>query len=161
MEPWKQDQLIQNNKKFDITMKWHNFMIYFGLWAGAEIVVVNAINVFTGAIYGGASAAQMVYIQFSGLKSIDVFYAASLLAFAAYEIYTRFALARYRKTGPKCFCLIYLIGTAISVIYSLLVTVFTGLWTIGAILPSCAVSIAFFFINKTYYKKRMFLFIND
>lgn len=65
MEPWEHNQQIQDNKKFDITMKWHNFMIYFGRW------------------------------------------------------------------------------------------------TIGAILPGCAVSIAFFFINKTYYKKRMFLFVND
>ncbi len=61
-------------------MKWHNFLVYFSLWAGAVLnFVMGAACLFEGApLYGLV-----------------------LIGAAAYAIYSRFQLASFKKNAYK------------------------------------------------------------
>lgn len=146
------------------SMKWHKFLIYFSLWAGAVLNVIAAFSRFTGSMYGSSSEANMVYSYFSGLKAIDVLFGVVMIAIALFSIATRFALAGYKAAGPKMLMGLYIIDAAVSIVYLVVASMVTGIAFGELIDPSTISSLvtsaAMVFVNKAYYDKRAELFIN-
>lgn len=158
----------------DYPMKWFKFLIYFSLFAGCVLNLLNGIMALSGANYGKDAAA--IYNAVPGLQSAETFYGIALIALAVYVLITRFVLAGYHKAGPAMY-LGYLAATiAVVFIYSVMlsgidptiVRIDTGLWsyveyeysfswsqTIGNIIANIIMLIC----NIIYFNKRKELFV--
>lgn len=144
-------------------MKWFKFLIYFGLFAGAVVNLGMAGNYMSGLIYEQQIpnvTAEMVYAQFGGLKILDIIYGIILLGFAAFAIYTRFRLAKYKKDGPMCLYIMYGGSTVISILYLICASAVTGInMFTGQGLGSLILSGVMIAVNYTYFNKRKELFV--
>ena len=148
----------------EFPMKWHKFLIYFALWAGALLNVANGMMMLNGMVYGSEKDAKLVYALFEDMKSLDMICGVFLIILAVFGIFTRFQLAGFKKNGPMCVTLLY-VG----------VIVFDLAYIIGAcsILPekvveamdftstgsSIAFSAAMMVYNISYFKQRAHLFV--
>ena len=142
-------------------LKWHKFLIYFALWAGALANAGSAVQCISGTVYGSESA--RVYTTYSGLRTVDMGWGLVLLALAAYMIYVRFQLAGFRIDAPRKLSILYGVNLGCSVVYLLAVSAATRL-SLGSIMGDIAGtvfgSILMLFINQNYYNKRLELFVN-
>ena len=146
------------NSTPEFPMKWHNFLIYFSLWAGAVLCVINGVMMLTGMHYGGGSDTRMVYAFYEGLKAIDVLFGLVYLACAVAYIITRFKLAKLERQGAKLVVLIPMIMAALNLVYPLLASMVTGL-SMGDLMDSSVIGsivggIALSIYNKKYYEER-------
>lgn len=140
-------------------MKWFKFLIYFSLFASAVLNFVYAVQYLSGSVYGSDSAA--VYSCYSSLKAIDVFYGLVLIALGVFNIYTRFQLSTYKKTGPACLLAIYGASAVIAVIYVMAVSVILGESCFDSnTFTSVAGSVVMILVNRDYFNKRQSLFVN-
>lgn len=146
------------------SMKWFKFLINFALVAGAVLNILYGINYITGGVYfaqsNGTVSADRVYSVYAGMKTVDVVYGLLLLALAAFSIYTRFRLSKFRKNGPMCLCMVYAIGAATTLIYAVSVLAVTGVDSMSQNIVSILVSVAFALGNYKYFYQRKDLFIN-
>ena len=62
-QPYQQSG-IQNT----LPMNWHKFLVYFGLWAGAVLNLINGFLLLTGSHYGDEK--ELVYYFFPKLKKM-------------------------------------------------------------------------------------------
>ena len=143
-------------------LKWHKFLIYFALWAGAVLNVINGVRILTGSAYGNDTDA--IYNAFASLQTIDILHGLLMVALGFYQIYVRFQLAGFRSGAPGKLSAMYLITLALNILYLLIVSGVTGI-KLGEFMNTnviCAFieSIVFLFINKAYYGKRSHLFVN-
>lgn len=144
-------------------MGWYKFLIYFSLFAGAVLNAFSAVSAITGMQYETAeTSAELVYLIFPSLKSVDTMYGVALLALAAFAVFTRFALAKYKTFAPLCLYITYGAGTAVSLIYSVAVSniIKTSVFEDPAIIASIVTSIVMIVINVVYFNKRKELFTN-
>ena len=146
-------------------MNWYKFLIYFALFAGALLNLVNAIRFLTGSINGSSYEADLLYAVFPSWKTLDIIVGLLLLVTAAFAIYTRFRLSGYYKNGPTCLFLTYGLGALINVIYLVgaAVIISDTMFSITdlEIVPtvtSIVVSIVMIVINVVYFNKRKQLF---
>ena len=142
-------------------LKWHKFLIYFSLWAGAIINASQAITLIGGTAYGANT--ETLYRMYGSLKGIDLFWGIALLGLAGYMIYVRFQLAGFRIGAPKKLSILYIANLVCSLAYMLAVCAVTQL-SLRDILSDIAVSlfgsIVMLFVNQNYYSKRLELFVN-
>lgn len=153
-------------------MKWYKFLIYFSLFLGAVLNVFAGISCMTGAHYSGDAA--VVYAFIRGLRVTDILFGIVCIGLAALMIYTRFQLSKYRKNAPKLIILVYVLSSALSLLYLLAswtIMYFTlskfGMSvteTISAFIQPvmmCIISGAVMVsLNYIYFKKRQHLFVN-
>ncbi|MBR6185404.1 MAG: hypothetical protein IKQ41_04000 [Clostridia bacterium] len=143
-------------------LKWHKFLVYFALWAGGILNIINGARYMTGMVYG--SDAKAVYNYFSGLKTLDVVMGLLCIALGVYAIIVRFQLAGFKTGAPKKLVSLYLISAAINLVYVLAASGVTGLSLSdlmdGSFFGNVIGSIAYALINKNYYDKRAALFVN-
>ena len=150
-----------------LTMKWYKFLIYFLLFAMGILNALGGIMALTGSQYGSALEAKLVSAFFSDLKTIDIIYGIACIALGAFQIYTRFQLAGYKKNAPNCVIAMYIATAAITAIYSFSVVAIVpdeivahseligrG---IGSIIGAGVVG----YLNKIYFDKRKHLFVNQ
>lgn len=162
MEENKQVSYSSAPSPNDYQLKWHKFLIYFALWAGALLNAATGVRYITGNIYGANVSA--VYNRFPGLKTVDVVMGLLCIALAAYMLVVRFQLAGYKTGAPNKLVSLYLINAGINLVYLFAASASTGLslsdlidatfWT------SVIGSAAYALINKNYYDKRAALFVN-
>ena len=142
-------------------LKWHKFLIYFALWAGALINAGNAVMCINGTQYQEQS--EQIYAMYSGLKTLDLAWGIVLLGICAYMIYVRFQLAGFRIGAPRKLSILYIMNLVCSLAYLLAFSAVTHL-SLGAmaskIIPSIFSSILLLFLNQNYYSKRLELFVN-
>ena len=142
-------------------LKWHKFLIYFALWAGAVVNAGSALRYINGTVYEENSEA--VYALFSGLRTVDLAWGLVLLAMSAYMIYVRFQLAGFRIDAPRKLSILYIASLAASAVYLLALSAVThqslGSF-MGDIVAPMFGSILMLFINQNYYGKRLELFVN-
>lgn len=155
-------------------MKWFKFLIYFSLFAGCVLNLLNGLNALNGVQYEGYKAA--IYEAIPGLQSADTFYGIALIAMAVYVLITRFVLAGYRKAGPGMYLGYLAAGIVIVFIYSVMLSgiepttirIDTDIWSyieytysfswsqnIGNIIANIVMLIC----NAIYFNKRKELFI--
>ncbi len=149
------------------SMKWFKFLIYFALFLGALINFAYGFNYITGDIYtvqsNGQVTAEMVYDVFgTDLKILDVIAGILMIAIAAFGIYTRIRLAKYKKNAPMCVYILYSAGAGFTLLYNIALLAITGLNTLTAAsnVISIIVSIVLVVLNYVYFTKRKELFIH-
>ena len=149
-------------------MKWHNFLIYFSLFASAVMNVLNAILMFSGNIWDMSAPAgygdgfyELVYQVWPGIQSLDMFYGVGCLVLAALSVVARFQLAGFKKSGPNILTILYALNLILSVIYLVGLSAISGEASASSgIGGSVAVSIAMIVANSTYYNKRKHMCVN-
>ena len=90
-------------------MKWYKFLIYFALWAGAIVNLIDSLQFFTGSILG--DDVEILYAYYPLLKVLNLAFALILVTYAVFAIYTRHRLAQFRQNGPACLHALYLVQT--------------------------------------------------
>lgn len=135
-------------------LKWHNFIIYFGLW-------VSGI----GALISGL-------LQLTVMNEFQLFptwvtasYGIALIVLGCYCIYVRFQLAGFIKGAPQKFLHTILAGAIIRLAYIVIAQLSVGS-SFGEMIPGVSgeliagvigTGIAYW-IHKTYYDNRKELF---
>lgn len=157
----------QPNPNYNMPTNWHKFLIFFMLWAGAVLNLINGLMTMTGARYDEASGyngmSKIVYAYFDGLQIVDIIFGAACIAFAAFMIYTRFQLAGFKTGAPKKLLCLYIGGAIVSIIYLIAVNAIIGGevdLNMGTIIANLVVSGIMVIVNKIYYDKRAFMFVN-
>ena len=140
-------------------MKWFKFIIYFQLWAGMLVNLVTAGKYFTGAYYEGS--AEMVYDFFPALQPLDIVMGVFCLALAVYAVVVQRALAKFRAKGPMMYYLMYIVNTAVTVLYLIIGSIIIGQSAFTAeVAGSIIGSIVMLFVNIPYFNNRKHLFVN-
>ncbi len=125
-------------------MKWHNFLIYFSLWAA------GIINIAVGIIYlvYPATDSFNYYMYDIGEVALMGFFS---LIMGIYAIVTRFKLAKWHASAPG-----HLIAySVLSAIFSAVMGSIEGTLTLETIIGS----IVFIIINCVYYNNRKDMFV--
>lgn len=154
------DQSIRDNRP-TLPMKWYKFLIWVALPVSAVVNVLGAIPYFMGT-----SQTEEMLAQFPALSSIDRFYGILTLGMGVIALYTRFALAGYKKNAPSLIVGLHTYGLVISLGYNAVVLgitsstyepvdlIITGM-SVGVTVIINAVLIG---CNYVYFKKRKRLF---
>ena len=150
------------NPKPEFGMKWHKFLIYFSLWAGAALNGISALAMITETQYG--SNRVMVYMVYPSMRTVDVLFGLLLIAVSVYTIYTRFQLARFKIGAPRKLNWVYALSLTFSLLYLAVAAAVIGL-PLGDMMDSdtwatIPTSIAMMVVNSVYYGKRSELFVN-
>ena len=153
------DQSIRDNRP-DLPMNWYKFLIYFFLWVSA------AVNIMSGVQYILGGQTEEMLEAFPILSTIDLFYGVLTLGMGALALFTRFALANYRKNAPALTVGLFTYGLVISLGYNALVLsltssaydpvelIITGM-SAGTLVM---LNLALIVCNHLYFKKRRRLF---
>lgn len=151
----------------DLPMNWHKFLIYFALWAGGILSIVNGVRIMTGNIYGlSASQLEFLYGYYAGLKVVDVLFGIFAVLIGAFTIYTRFQLAGFKEGAPNKLTITYVLSLVFNLAYNLVVAAIVGLElsdfvaALVSVAISSGISIVMLFVNRTYYNNRAHLFGN-
>lgn len=141
-----------------MTMKWHKFLVNFGLWLTAAANLMLAVAAFAGAQYG--NDAEQVYRVFDGLEPIDKLYGMLLVVQAVFVIITRFRLAALRTTGIKFLLASYWISLIVELAYAAVAgnMIGVGMDILAESSSQVIGVVGGYMINRTYYKKRAHLF---
>ena len=140
-------------------MKWFKFIIYFQLWASMLVYLVTAGKYFTGAYYEGN--AEMVYRFFPALQPLDIVMGVVCLALAVYAVVVQRALAKFRAKGPMMYYLMYIVNTAVTVLYLIIGSIIIGQSAFTAeVAGSIIGSLVMLFVNIPYFNNRKHLFVN-
>ena len=140
-------------------MKWFKFIIYFQLWASMLVYLVTAGKYLTGAYYEGN--AEMVYRFFPALQPLDIVMGVVCLALAVYAVVVQRALAKFRAKGPMMYYLMYIVNTAVTVLYLIIGSIIIGQSAFTAeVAGSIIGSLVMIFINIPYFNNRKHLFVN-
>lgn len=142
------------------SMLWYYLLIFFVLFAGAAFNLIGAVRSFTGANYG--AKAGYIYSAYSGLRYADIAMGGCCLLLAVIAVFARFALAGYKKSGPKLLYFYYILNIIAGVGYNVYVGILLNGYgnatlTAGAVVPIIA-SVIVLVVNVIYFGKRKSMF---
>lgn len=141
-------------------LNWYKALIYAILFLSAIANLINSIKYFTGIIYGDQATAKSVYEQFAALKPLDILTGCVLLGIAVLAIVTRFALAKFKKSGPPLLYAVYLSNIIYTIVYAVAASAITKTFLLNySTVFSVIVSIVMLFANYKYFTKRKELFV--
>lgn len=145
-------------------MKWYKFLINFLLYFSAVLNIGAGVLYITGGIYSyqsGNVSAELVYLFFDGLKTVDVIYGVFSIGIGVLGIYTRFMLAKYKSNGPTLLYALYIAGAVGTVIYNITAGAIIGVEiSFTDIISSVAGSVIMVVANHKYFTNRASLFTN-
>ena len=142
-----------------VRLGWYKFLIYFALWAGAIVNLIDSFQFFTGSILG--NDVEILYAYYPLLKVLNLAFALILVAYAFFAIYTRYRLAQFRQNGPACLHALYLMQLAMVLVYCLAGSLILGEWLdLASSFSDLIGSIVILCINIVYFRKRKHLFVN-
>ena len=140
----------------ELTMNWYKFLIYFALWLGALLNLINGFQMVTGGQYGYEK--ELVYHYFGGLQALDVIVGLCTLAMAGLGVYTALRLIGYYKNGPKLLTYLYAGVIIVNVVYfaglNIVVPEVVEMLDMSTLIIQIAVSAVMVFVNKAYFAKR-------
>lgn len=154
------DGAVRNNLR-ELPMRWYKFLIWVALPVSAAANIIGAIPYFAGT-----SQTEEVLAQFPILSTIDLFYGFLTLGMGALAVYTRIALASYKRNAPSLVVGLYAYGLVISLGYNLAVLTITSnlyepvdfIITGMSVGTSVIINAALVICNHIYFKKRKRLF---
>ena len=106
-----------------LPMKWHKFLIYFALWAGAILNGLSGLQTLFGC-FGGELAP--IYDAYPVLLALDLFSGLCLVGIAVFQFITRNALARLSRKAPQMVVWLYASTVILSVLQVLAVWLVSG-----------------------------------
>ena len=168
------------------SMKWYKALKVF-LIIGAVLNVLSAISCFTGASYQGFE--DEVYDLLPSLRAIDSIAGVYCIGMAIFNVYVWNALQKYKTNAPKYLNLIYVINLAVTLIENIAcIFILKGAETdiiygdsyisdgykyqeyldlsgvsselIATIIEQVIVCVIMIAINRSYFKKRQYMFVN-
>lgn len=154
----------QSNNAKSLGMAWYEFLIYFGLIAGAIFNIIYSFGYMSGSIYftqtNGQVSAEDIYAFYGmGLKVIDILYGFALMGYAVFAIILRSKLANYKPEAIRYVNIFYALLAGVPFVYSVIVALITSEPLAGQAVGSLIVGLVFFFLNRKYFKKRKHLFM--
>ena len=157
------DPLTPSPEQFG--MKWHKFLIYFGLWASAFVNTTNGYNLLTGKVYGSVEKAAVMYEMYPSLGTGDKLVGVLYLLLALFAIYTRFELAGFKRDAPKKLLALYVGNLVVGAVYVALLcgttrkplSYYNFISEIISSIIGCVLAVT---LNKKYYDRREALFIH-
>lgn len=156
----------QNEVQSNIPMKWYNFIVRFALVLGSIVNALLGLQYLTGGIYLESDVTpEAIYALYGrALQVVDIVYGIVLIAFAAFCIYTRQQLAKYKMNAPKCLMIMYVVLMALPILYSVISCSIVGIDSmIGSVISSLGTAVVIgivLFCNVKYFNKRKNLFVN-
>lgn len=171
------DQDIKMPEAAALPMKWYKFLIYFALFAAPILLIINSINWFNSLMLDGKVYILTVIRYPFYLKVLMVIYIILCLLLAAFSIYTRQMLAKFKKKAPYYLYALYLGNYApLLILLIMKIPEIPFMWQqlvmqsenyiaalIGFILGIILLfgfSLIMLWINYKYFTKRKHLFVN-
>ncbi len=150
----------------ELGMKWFKFLIYFWLFFGAFEDFAQSLVLFFN--YKN-ELIDFEYYFYGNLRWLGILFAVVWLAIAAYGIYIRFRLARFRKGAPKQYIIYEIINKVVLLVFSfagelamcqemMIATLISIL--IGVIIGSVLGGLVYIYLNVIYFRKRDHLFVS-
>lgn len=157
----------QNPNAPTLGMKWFKFTIYFYLFDVALSFLISGILLLTGSLY---EKPELYYATFAGLRPLDVTYAIISFILAAFFIFVRFFLAGYKRNAPALLTAGFLCDELFRMVYAVCTLVIQGkadlldtMFLIGSVISivvGIIATVIFVNLNRSYFRKRSFLFVN-
>ena len=150
--------------KNNMPMKWYKFLIYVSLFLGAIINFANGISYITGYIYTTYQTTPEIIYQYygAGLQIIDVIYGICILLLAAFAIYTRMRLAKFKKNAVNCILAYLALNILITLLYNTMLNAIFNVPALNASYIGTLIgNMIFIFLNYIYFNKRRHLFYNN
>ena len=157
-----EEQPLEQNQP-ELGMKWFKFLIYFMLFFSAFedllqslVLFFNYENEFLG----------FEYFFYGELRWLGILFAVIWLAIAAYGIYIRFRLAKFRKGAPKQYIIYEIVNQVVFLVFSLAGEFAMGqsdmmiASMIGGVIGSVLGGFVYIYPNVIYFRKRDHLFVN-
>ena len=143
------------------SMKWFKFLIYFGLFAGAVLNLINGIGLVTGSIYEDAK--DLVYAMIEDLEAFDTAMGMFAIFLALMGVVVRFQLSGYKAKAPVALTALYVGALLFNLVYviglnNILPEIILSEIDFSSTYGSIASSAVMIFVNHTYFKKREHLF---
>lgn len=141
-------------------MGWFKFLIYFALWAGGILNILDGITYSTGHFTGDAEVDDLLFDYFPELRTMLVIFGIIIISVGLFNIFTRFALAQFRKIGPICLYITYGAAFVINLAMATSITLITEISAFNiSTVTQLVVSLVFLIVNIFYFKKRANLFV--
>ena len=147
-----------------LPMKWHKFLIYFALWAGAILNGISGIQMLSGALHTDNLMLWGLYGLSAGLQAFYIVSGVLQIGLGVLQICARMALARLSRRGPRMIVWTYASAVILNVLVIFLASILFGLpinilmdWTMWLILIEGALMT---WANQVYYRKRAAMFVN-
>ena len=144
-----------------LPMKWHKFLIYFALWAGAILNGISGISTLFSCL-GGEYAA--VYDAYPALLGLDIFSSLCLIGISVFQFITRNALARLSRKAPQMVVWLYASTVILSVLQVVAVWLVSGVGLSYVMTPDMWLILIegalMTWANQVYYRKRAAMFVN-
>lgn len=156
----------KTRRQTNIPMNWFKFIIWCQLFLTALSELSNAFLYLTGRYYTvqGINPAEF-YSQYPLFRIVNYLFGGVGVVMCIFAIYTRFQLAGFKKGAPGLFLKYTMISVAKTGIYVLLYvivsTIYGKMTTMAELMDYISLMIggtALYFINKSYFAKREFLF---
>ena len=146
-----------------LPMKWHKFLIYFALWAGAIINGISGIQMLSNALRPN-SLMWDLYGLSAGLRAFYFVSGVFSFGLGVFQICTRMSLARLSRRGPRMAVWNYALSFILNALTILLASVLFGMpinalmdWSMWLILIGGALMT---WANQVYYRRRAAMFVN-
>ena len=144
-----------------LPMKWHKFLIYFALWAGAILNGLSGLQTLFGC-FGGELAP--IYDAYPVLLALDLFSGLCLVGIAVFQSITRNALARLSRKAPQMVVWLYASTVILSVLQVVAVWLVSGVGLSYVMTPEMWLILIegalMTWANQVYYRKRAAMFVN-
>jgi len=151
-------EVWEEKPRRELPMRWHKFLICFGLWFGAFINFLTLIlNVYTvlkaDSTYWGSIPAAYPFVC-----ALEMIFLGLLICV---QICARFKLARFRKGAPRLLLIVYGMILFGNVVFPLAANLSLG-WPLFTNFKTISVIANIFMIlaNNKYYHRRRHLFVN-
>ena len=147
-----------------LPMKWHKFLIYFALWAGAILNGISGIQMLSGALHTDNLMLWGLYGLSAGLQAFYIVSGVLQIGLGVLQICARMALARLSRRGPRMAVWNYALSFILNALTILLASVLFGMpinalmdWSMWLILIEGALMT---WANQVYYRKRAAMFVH-
>ncbi len=155
---------MMESNETKLGMKWYNFLVVFGLFAGALMNVGNGITYLTGVMYSRATngqvTAEQVYSYYGvGLRIVDIIFGVLAIAQAGVAIVLWYKLVKRKPDMMKFIYIYYGVPIIFSFLYLVIVSGITSTSLEFTDIVSIGTSILILCLNIKYFKKREDLLI--
>ena len=147
-----------------LPMKWHKFLIYFALWAGAILNGISGIQMLSGALHTDNLMLWGLYGLSAGFQAFYIVSGVLQIGLGVLQICARMALARLSRRGPRMIVWTYASAVILNVLVIFLASILFGLpinllmdWSMWLILIGGALMT---WANQVYYRKRVAMFVH-
>lgn len=146
-------------KKQEMPMRWHGFLVKFMLWAAAAWHIFQGYWVLAGRFYYETAIRDAIYAALPALRIVDCALAALLVFASLVLLAARHMLSRRRKKGISCLYAAYILLAAAQAAHVIARFAVSGMppLNLSAVSQTAAYA-ALLLTNVLYYRRRAELF---